>query len=512
MIDDTGVSAPSESTAVQAADSPPASPSSGAPNEQSLATSSAPVQGQEQQSAQNDPLTGVPSADELKVLVEQKVPHAEALARLRGAYEPLKTEFSEFKSKVEPFQPFIERFENPAQLESTLGLYDSLIGWERDPSSGQLIPATETGAQRLAQEFPLHADFLAADLLNGETVDPSTGRRMTRMDVALEGIAKDPTRRASALKILGAVEPSSISPQWQPTPEELENVPPELQDVYKKLPYEERQELKLASPDYIKSQLQKEKVFQELQAEREASQQREQAQIQAREQYIAHQASQAGEQHLQALLSDKLTTFHNSVVEKCNFIQPIDPQSPPQGMTADQVQTMNAQIDQSNKAEAAQITAMVVALQNEQTRAFVLPLLQQIGVIDEKFLREMDAAASGLGSNARNYGELTYRGKLQSNGNGYQPDASVTGLGNAANQNLNRLIHYANQVAGRLIEKRSQFFALKAQDHNSTLNSAVGVRPSVQGSAYDPSSATPQLQRDPQNPWPTRREIEQQYS
>lgn len=472
-----------------------------------------PVQGAD---SQPDIFADLPSVEELQAQAGQGVKYAAALANLRGQIEPIRTEFSEYKTRLSPYEETLARFENPEQLQSAIGIYDSLIGYERDGSD--LVPSTAKGAQMLSEQYPLHADYLAADLLNGQTVDPLSGQRMSRMDAALSAlspsaIGKDPelaARRAETLRLLGAVEPSSISPQWQPSAEELEVIKPELQEVYKKLPYEEREELKLSSPDYINRVLEREKYTQQLQAEREQSQQREQAQAQQREQYISQQASQAGEKHLGSLLNERLTTFHNSVVGKCDFIKPIDLQNLPQGLTGEQATQMNAQIDASNKAAAAEISGIVIALQNEQTRSFVVPLLQQVGVIDDKFLREMDAAASGFADNARNYGELVFRGQLTSNGNGYKPDGSVTGLGNEANRNLAKLTSMVSQIADRLIEKRSQFFALKAGDYNQTLNRQL-PRPSVTGSTYNPSTAAVQPNHDPHNPWPTKAQLEQQY-
>jgi hypothetical protein len=453
-------------------------------------------------------MAGVPSLEDLNKLPDDSQ-YKKSLIQMRNAIEQtFKPQLAEIQGKYQPYEPIVGRFEQPEQLQSVLDLHDQLIGWERDAATHQLVPATEAGVQRLAELYPQHADFIAADLLNGQTRDPETGELATRMDIALKGIASDPTRRAEALRLLGAVEPTSISPQWQATDEELANVREDLRDVYRNLSYEDRQELKLSAPDFINRQLEREKLTQELQAERQAAQQTAIQQQQAREQYIAQQAAAAGESHLQSQLSTALTTFHEAVVNECDFIKPLDPASPPEGMDAASVAAMNAQIAASNKAEAAQITLAVVGLINPQTRGYVLPLLKEIGAVDDKLLAEMEQAAGSLGNNARNYGELAYRGKLSANGNGFQPDASMAGLDNEAKRSLNKLVYFANRVKANLMEKRSAAFSMKATDHNQTLTGVTGTRPAPQGGSFDPGTAT-STQR-PAGPM-TRKEIDALY-
>lgn len=433
--------------------------------------------------------------------------YKKSLLQMRTAIDnSFKPQLQEIQSKwkgVEPFAETISQFERPDQLTESIQLSKSLIGWQQGPDG--LEPATEQGAAMLNEKYRQHADFLAADLLKLSSIDPETGREMPRIDIALHGMASDPAERARVAQIFGLVEPSSISPQWQPSEEELAAVKPELQDIYKQLPYEEREELKLASPEFVNKTLADRKLMDELRTEREQTQQREAQRVQQRERYIAEQANAAGEQYVTTQLTDALTTFYNSVVEDCNFIAQVDPSQLPQGMTPEQATTMNQQIAASNRAEAAQITLSVIGLVNPQTRPFVLPLLQEIGVVDEKLIKQLDDASDGFSNNGRNYGHLNYRGRM--NGNGYQPDASVTALGNESTRNLKLMVHIANQVKGKLMEKRSQFFAMKANGHNQTLNSVAASRPAPNGSPYDPSTAAPPP-RDPRDAWNPERSIE----
>jgi hypothetical protein len=506
-----GVSTESVGAASQAAESPTASQSSGVPSEQPSTDVKQPVQGEQPSQTQqsDDPLAGFPSDDDLKAAVANKTPFAEQAARIKEAYSTLKPRFDELSGRFTPLQPIVDRFEGPEQLQSVVALHDGLVGWEKDTQTGELVPATLAGVQQIQQQYPRHADFIAADLLNLPTTDPETGKYYEkRIDLALESMATEPEQRAKVARMFGLVEPSSVSPQWQPTAEELAIVRPELQDTYKKLPYEEREELKLASPDFINRTLEKEKFQQDLIERDKQTQLNQQQQIQARENYIAQQAAQAGDNYVNSQLSEALTTFHNSVVEQCNFISPLDPANLPDGITAEQVPQMNQQIAASNKAEAAQITLSVIGLVNEQTRPFVLPLLKEIGVIDDKLIKELDDYSNGFGNNGRNYGDLEYRGRLQANGNGFKPDASITNLNNEAKRNLNRLVHVANTIKGRLLEKRSQFFQMKATDHNQTLNSVAATRPSANGGVFNPATAA--SGQFPQGKL-TRAEIDRQF-
>jgi len=448
------------------------------------------VQGSQPSSdTETDFLDQLPSIDELKAQAGQGIKYADALASLKGAFDPLKANYKELQSKYQPYQDVLSRFEQPEQLQEVLGFRDSIIAWENDPVTGEPVPAPNV--QFLQEKYRSHADYLVADLLNLPTVDPETGREVPRADLILEAWRDSPERRAHVAKVLGLVEPSAIAPQWQPTEEELSLVRPELQDVYRKLPYEEREELKLNSPEFINRALEKEQFQQQLIERDKQTQEAQKQQAQQREQYLNSQAQNAGTEYVNTQLNQALTTFHESVVQQCNFIKPLDPANLPQGVTPEQAAQMNQQIAASNKAEAAQITGLVVSLFNPQTQPYVLPLLKEIGAVDDKMLSQMEKAASAFGNNGRNYGNLNYRQQLQTNGNGYQPSADVTGMNNEAQRALKTMIGYANQIRGKLMEQRSNFFSLKATEHNQTLNGAGTVRPPINGTGYNPTTAPP---------------------
>lgn len=492
-VSETAASSPAQDTATSSAD---------------VNTQQA-VQGDAQAQPQaNDPLAGFPPDTELQTAVQNKVPWAEMASRLKGAYSELKPRFEQLTQRYEPFNPILDRFEKPEQLQSILDFQSALTGWENDPQSGELIPATQLGAQQIVQNFPQHAPYLTSDLLDQPMIDPVTGEQARGVEIMLRGMAADPQERQLALKILGGVEPSSIAPQWQATEEELTTVKPELQDFYKSLPWEEREELKALSPEYLNKTLQRDKLNADLQRQVEREAEEKQQVQQRREAYVNQQANQAGEQYKDSQLNSALSTFHESVVQQCNFIQPLDPANLPQGMTPEQATQMNAQIAASNKAEAAQITGLIVSLFNPQTSAYVIPLLKEIGAVDDKLLGELNQAATQFGNNARNFGHLQYRGKLTANGNGYTPSSDVTSLSNEAERALKKMVAYANQIKKAVIDHRSNFFSLKATEHNATLNGSPVVRPQVNGSPFDPTQAVSTGQP---TGWLTRSQLNQQY-
>lgn len=467
-------------------------------------TSSADVQSQKsvqdtqssQTQTETDPLEGFPADAELQAAIANKTPFAEMAARIKAAYEPLKTKYADIESKYAIFQPHAEKFSAPEELQSLVQMRENLLGWEKG-DNGQLIPSTQKFVETLD---PQRREFLFADLADGTTLDPRTGQQISRMDKALQFVATDPERRASAAKILGLVEPSAVAPQWQATEEQLNaiavdpaNPTPadkELQEIFRSLPYDEREQLYTNDPDFIRKQLGREKLTRQLEAATQQTAQREQQQAQQYEQTLHAEAQKAGDENVRSQLSEALTTFRKSVVDQCKLIAPLDPSNPPQGMDAQAIAQYNQQAEASNKSEAATVVGLVVGLINQETRPFVLPLLQEIGVIDDKFLAELDNAAKGFGDNARNYGHLTHRQKLQANGNGYQPGQDVTMLSNEAQRNRKLLSYYANQLSGRLLEKKGQTFGMKATGHNNILNGVATSRPNANGGSYDPTKAT----------------------
>jgi len=174
----------------------------GAPSEQSAGGVTTPTADQGSQPTA-DPFADLPSVEELTQQAGQGVKYAAALANLRGVLDPLRTQNTELTQKWQSYEPMLERFEQPEQLQEVLGFRDSIIAWENDPVTGEPVPAPNV--QFLQEKYRSHADYLVADLLNLPTVDPETGREVPRADLILEAWRDSPERRAHVAKVLGLV-------------------------------------------------------------------------------------------------------------------------------------------------------------------------------------------------------------------------------------------------------------------------------------------------------------------
>lgn len=450
---------------------------------------------------ETDPLAGVPSIEEVQAM---DTVSKEAFLSLRGAYDKVSPQFKELSER---FGSVADRFSSPEEVQEIVDLKDKLFGWSRD-GQNQLVPSTESAAQYLAEKYPQHADFLAADLLDMPTVDPDTGRTLPRIDLALEAMAEDPVRRAKALQILGGVEPSSIAPTWQPTAEELEIVTPELQDIYKKLPYDKRESLKLNDPEFINEYLNDQKFKQDLMEENRVAKDRETRQQQQREAYFNTQASEAGNKYVEQQFRSGFTEFEKSIVERSKFIAPIDPQSDvARQMAPEQLAQTNQEIQRINTGVGKFIATVTAAFSHPDTAWLAADFLKEIGV-DPKVMQEFDNARLELARNARDYGELNFRASQQNGGNG-----NAQGLGSVQSnvaRSMRDMKARGNLISQPLMQLMSKFFEMKAGNYNATLNGTPSVRPSITGSAFDPTrEATQRPQRNPSEIW-DRTAIERQ--
>lgn len=501
------------SSTPEVADSSAATSPSPAPSEQTASTASA---GADQGSTLSEPdvLTGVPSLDELNALPEDSQ-YKKSLIQMRTAIDnQFKPQLNELTTKLKPFESVVDRFTTPEEVQETMGFKDQFLSWERD-SQNQLIPATETTAKFLTEKYPLHADYLAADLM--EQVINVDGRETTRLDLALAEMKNDPQRRATALRLLGGVEPTAIAPTWQASAEELAVIPndpdritPEeksLQEIYGKLPYDERESLKLNDPEFIRNYLKKEKFQQDLMAQNQQAQERETRQQQQREQYIQQQAQDAGNKYVEQGFRQGMTEFANSIVERSKFIAPLDPNSEAaRQMVPEQVQAYNAQAEQINTGVGKMVAVVTAALSHPDTAWVAADFLKGLGV-EPQVLDKFNSARSEYALNARNYGELNFTQGMGQNGTQSRIDlGSVQANANSAMKNMKG---YGNAVSAPLFDLLSKFFEMKAGSYNQTLNAAPPVRPSVGGTAYDPTRETTQRQRpDPGNIY-NRTDIEQ---
>ena len=492
------------------AGTPPASTTgtTAAPDEQTAGPANAAADQGQSTTPQDDDFADVPSLDELKTLAEKNTPYAKSLIQLRSAIEEkYRPQLNEFTEKFKVVEPVIDRFQTPEEVQRIVGLHDKLNAYVRDPDTGKLVPDTEGYVQDIAESDPERADYIAADFMNGLT-RTDDGREITRFELALEEIGRNPElkdRRAAALKLLGGVEPSSIAPTWQPTAEELEVVRPELQEIYKQLPYDERESLKLNDPDFINRYLAKEKFQADLMRENETAKELQARQQEQREQYFRQQAEQAGHKAVEDGFRQLFTEYRNNVVENSKFIAPIDPQSPEaQQMGPEAVAQLNQKVQSVNAGVGNIIALTTAALSVPDTAWLAQEVLKGFGVTDE-MLQKFNAARMEYANNTRDAGELGFEAQQGRNGNG---SAGLGTLQSNARRAASNLKANGNAISKAVKAVLSDFFEMKAGNYNSTLNGAATARPPVNGQGFNPTTAP--AQRPPGGTF-TRREIEQMF-
>jgi hypothetical protein len=448
--------------------------------EQTAGSATAEIQGQTP-SEQPDYLADVPSLEEL-----QKLPDGErykkSLLQMREAIEQnFKPKLEELTAKYSPFEALTERFQTAEEFQPLIDLHDTLFtDFERDPETNQLVPATTKAAEMLFTRDPQRAGYLWAEMADKQVNHPETGQPVPLIDLALEGMRDDPNERAKALRILGGVEPSAQAPTWAPTEEQLAAVRPELQDIFRGLPYDEREDLSANTPDFINKYLQNQKFQQDLMNETQQARELQQQQQAQREQYQRQQAENAGNKYVEEQFRSGFTEFANSIVGKTQFIPPLDAESA-KGLPPEQVTAYNAQAEQINKGVGMMVATVTAALSHPDTKWVAADFLKQIGV-DEKTLSAFDSARTEFAQNARNYGELSFS----------RPNDSTIGtVQTFANKAMSRMKGQGNLVAQPLLGLLGKFFEMKATSYNATLNSAPSARPPVSGNGYDPTSAMP---------------------
>lgn len=452
--------------------------------------------------SESDPLAGVPSIEELNQLPDT-VQHKKSLIQLREAIEKqFKPQLNELTQKFSVFEPVADRFQKPEELQALVELQDSLFGYERDAETQQLIPATEKAASLLNKNYRTHADFLAADLLNMETVDPGTGQQKLRSDLMLEYMAQDPERRQRALQILGGVEPSQLAPTWAPTPEELNDVKPEFHDLYKSLPWEEREEIKALSPEGLNRYLAREKQTRDIEANAQRLEQAQQQAAQRAEQQQRHLAQEAGNKYVEEQFRTGFTEFANSVVSKAQFIQPLAADSPEaQQLGPEGAQRFNESAARVNKGVGTLIAAVTAALSHPDTSWVISDVLTQLGT-DPKAIQGFNSARQEFANNARMYGELSY-------GRNGQGAADLAPVQSNASRALNSMRGYGNAISATLFNLMNELFTMRADNYNATLNNAVVARPPVNGQAYNAATA-PLTGQQPQG-WKSHDEFQRLY-
>lgn len=396
-----------------------------------------------------DPLSGVPTLEEAQQL---QTVSREAFLSLRGEYDKVKPQLQDLSSKYQVFEPVADRFSSTDELQSLVTLNESLYKYSPD-EKGVLVPDPEDFVKQISEKDPYLAEYLTGHLFWGTATDPQTGQTFQRSDKFLQVMAQDPEYRAKALQILGGVEPSSVpAPTWTPTEEELAVVKPELQDIYKKLPFDKRESLRLNDPDFINEYLDDQKFKAETRARDEQSEIRQREYIAQQEQRVEQEATTAGDQYVEQGFKEGFTNFANHIFETW---KPTD----------------NPVI---NKREGALVAATVVALSHPDTRFAIEQAFKDMG-IDQKALDAFNAAREAYAKQGREHGYLTHK-KMR-----------TTGDPGRAQQ---RLIAQANNLATLITKGRDEYFTARATSFNGELDQAATARIPIGGNPQTSQQAT----------------------
>jgi hypothetical protein len=191
--------------------------SSSAPTESPSADSNADdvtVGGQQATEVQGevDPLKDVPTLAELQEQVAQKVPHAQALANLRAAYEGVKPQLDEYKA-FEPWKEVVQAIGDPQQAQlahELVGLLHSKV-----VTNGVEEITSRPFLERLESESPGTVDQIFADLLTyqvpGENGQMDTLVRQLYRSHGLNPDRLDDYRNIDTLRASGVVTDADLS-------------------------------------------------------------------------------------------------------------------------------------------------------------------------------------------------------------------------------------------------------------------------------------------------------------
>lgn len=440
--------------------------------------------GLEQQAAArpDDPLSGVPSLEELETLKTQGIQHAEALHRLRGAYESIKPQYEELQSKFKPLEPYMDRLGDPNEIEQLVRMRENLWKTDYDEQSGYVVPQTKDFAEELSQSAPNTAFNLGVHLMRGQVMDQQTGQMTSRLDLMLHDLVNNPTNgqvwKDYLVRLAGYDPTRTAAPTWEPSPEEIEKVEPDLLDTYKKLPYEQRVELAENGKFFVNDYLRRVKAEADYAQEKAVQAQRQDAYRREQEQVFRQEALEAGNTYIESEVSNAFSGFYNSLVER--YKPTTDPAL--------------------NKKFALITAATTLALSHNETRGPLLAAIKELQLLDDQSIERFDRARDDFAQNAFNYGNMNYvrsRQKPQfapnGNGNGNQPVEGDLGiLKSNASRSLQGLIGQGNNIAAVIYKVLTDALKATAESHNNELDQAETARQVIPG---QPTNVTTLPQR-----------------
>jgi hypothetical protein len=252
-----------------------------------------------------DPLEGVPTVEELQQLVQQKVPHSEALARLRPAYEGLKGQYGELQTSFEPWKPVVETIGDPQLAQSAYELISSIhTPSPENPSGFTSRPFLE----KIEQESPGTIDQIFAEICSFPLDIDGQRTTVVRELYKAHGLNPDRIddyRNIDSLRASGVV-----------TDADLNRIPEQYRDAFKSMSQAAREDLLGlldASPVLAEEHLRNAKHALDAQQFRERDEQTKAEQAKAAQQQFEQQVSQAVTQDIQTEVESISNSIHQSL-------------------------------------------------------------------------------------------------------------------------------------------------------------------------------------------------------
>jgi hypothetical protein len=250
---------------------------------------------------EEDPLKDIPTVEELQQLAAQKIPHAQALAQLRPAYEGLKAQVDSYKT-LDPWKPLVETIGDPALAQTSYELMSSIhTPSQENPTGFSTVPFLE----QIEQQSPGTPDQLFADLLTFQ-VENEQGMRDTLVRHLYRSHGLNPDRIDEYRNI------DNLRASGVVTDEQLGKIPEKYHEAFKALTQDAREDilsLKESNPALADQYLRN--AERSLASERFEQEQRERetkAQEQAQAQF-EQRVTQAQEQDL----SERIQFLHDSI-------------------------------------------------------------------------------------------------------------------------------------------------------------------------------------------------------
>lgn len=168
-----------------------------------------------------DPLEAVlkdlPTADELKQQALAGTKYAAAVAELR----PVAEQYRQLNQQIQPWQPVIDQFGKPEDLQTAIDLNSLLYGKTRE-QNGQMVPDLSEFVSRVATDSPHRVDQLLAEAA------------LTTVEVPkADGTTEKITRLESLRRHMGWVPQSEAQPVGVQSP--IEGLDPKYNEVFQKL-------------------------------------------------------------------------------------------------------------------------------------------------------------------------------------------------------------------------------------------------------------------------------------